>query len=62
MNVGDLVKMKRDYCSQQSGLFVEFVMTNDWVRTGKYLWVRVLWPEGLSMERLESLEVINESR
>ena len=62
MNVGDLVKMKRDYCYQQPGLFVEFVMTNDWVKTGKYLWVRVLWPEGLSMERLESLEVINESR
>ena len=62
MNVGDLVKMKQDHCSEQPGLFVEFIMTNDWVRTGRYDWVRVLWPEGLSMERLENLEVINEGR
>ena len=60
MKVGDLVRMRRGY--SQPGLALELVMTNGWVKTGKYRWVRVLWPEGLSMERLESLEVINESR
>jgi hypothetical protein len=59
--IGDLVKMKRGY--SEPGLFIEFVMTKDWVKTGEFRWVRVLWPDhGLGMEKLRDLKVINESR
>ena len=59
MKVGDLVRMRRGY--SQPGLAVELVMTNNWVKTGKHRWVRVLWPEGLSMEKMIDVEVIDES-
>ena len=51
--------MRRGY--SQPGLALELVMTNGWVKTGKYRWVRVLWPEGTCLEKITDMEVIDES-
>jgi|TARA_Y100000310_G_scaffold491_2_gene648 hypothetical protein len=59
MKAGDLVRMRRGY--SQPGLALEIVKTKDWVKTGKYRWVRVLWPEGTCLEKIADMEVIDES-
>ena len=58
VKVGDLVKMKRGY--SQGGILIEFVMWKDpGIKTGKYRWCHVLWPDvGNSMEKVRDLEKI----